>query len=113
MTKAVEVKKGHVQLFMNHSAGMLQCARLNEGSILARVHQMDRSSDRAEVATLINTNLLVSFPEILLRSLLPLIFILQQGQEDVIHGDCAKGFILGCSQLPCFCLLVILHLTLD
>ena len=35
MTKAVKVKKGHVQLFMNYAAGMLQRTRLNEGSILS------------------------------------------------------------------------------
>ena len=77
MTKAVEVKEGHIQLLVNYSAGVLQCAGLNEGSIFANIHKVDRSSNRAEVAELINTNLLVSFSEILLRSLLPLIFILQ------------------------------------
>lgn len=39
----------------------------------SRIHKVDRFSNRAQVAALINTDLLVSFTEILLRSLLPLI----------------------------------------
>lgn len=77
MTKAVEVKERHIQLLMNHSAGVLQCARLNECSVLACIHKVDWFSNRTEVAALINTDLLVAFTEILLYSLLPLIFILQ------------------------------------